>query len=97
MPKQRQQRQRRQRSKGKFWPEVREKIWRKAQQLFQEDQAKTMGSDFKGITATRRELLEAGYFHQAKIIVLRNLYYTKKGLPSVEEREIAERYGAECL
>jgi len=35
-------------------------IWEKAQQLFQEEQAKTMGTDFKGIKATRRELREGG-------------------------------------
>ena len=71
-------------------------IWEKAQQLFQEDQAETMGSDFSGITATRKELVESGYFYRAKIIVLRNLYYASKGLPSVEEREIAGRYGSQC-
>ena len=31
---------------GKFWPWVRELIWLKAQELFQEDQGKTMGHDF---------------------------------------------------
>ncbi len=89
MPKQR-------RSTGKFWPQVRKKIWEKAQELFQEDQLAT-GRDFSGITATRQELVEGGYFHRAKIIVLRNLYYARRGLPSVEEREIIERYGKECL
>jgi hypothetical protein len=53
-------------------------IWDKAQQLFQEDQAKTMGTDFKGITATHKELRESRYFHTAKLIVLRNLYLQKK-------------------
>jgi hypothetical protein len=33
------------------------------------------------------ELLEGGYFHEAKLIVLRNLWREKKGLPSVEEEE----------
>jgi hypothetical protein len=85
-----------QRKKGKFWPPVRRQIWRKAQELFQEEQL-AMGEDFKGITATRRELMEGGYFHEAKIIVLRNRYYASKGLPSVEERELVGRYGDECL
>jgi hypothetical protein len=67
-------------------------IWEKAQQLFQEDQARTMGSDFKGITATRGELREAGYFYQAKLIVLRNLWREKKGLPTLEE-ELIKQYG----
>jgi len=78
----------RQQARGKFWPHVRAMIWEKAQQLFQEEQARTMGSDFKGITATKRELREGGYFYQAKLIVLRDLWLEKKGLPSVEEEEL---------
>jgi len=70
---------------GKFWPTVRQMIWEKAQQLFQDEQAKTMGTDFKGITATHKELRESGYFHTAKLIVLRNLYLQKKDPPSVKE------------
>ena len=77
MPKQRQP--------GKFWPWVRPMIWEKAQELYQMEQAKTMGEDFKGITAERKELREGGYFYQAKLIVLRNLWREKKGLASVEE------------
>jgi hypothetical protein len=53
-------------------------IWEKAQQLYQEEQAKTMGTDYKGITATHKELREAGYFHTAKLIILRNLYLQNK-------------------
>ena len=79
MPKQRQP--------GKFWPWVRSMIWEKAQELYQMEQAKTMGEDFKGITAERRELREGGYFYQAKLIVLRNLWREKKGLPTIEEEE----------
>ena len=75
-------------TKGKFWPQVRGMIWEKAEQLFQEEQARTMGSDFKGITPTKKELCEAGYFYQAKLIVLRNLWLQRKGLPSVEEEEL---------
>lgn len=71
--------------KGKFWPYVRPLIWQKAQELFQEDEARTMGDDFKGITSTRAELREGGYFHEAKIIVLQDLYRQKKGLPTLEE------------
>jgi len=81
------------RQPGKFWPQVRAMIWQKAQQLFQEEQAKTMGSDFKGLTATRRELREAGYFHTAKLIVLRNLWRQRKGLPTIEEEEAMRQYG----
>jgi hypothetical protein len=73
------------RNHGKFWPKVRPLIWEKAQQLYQEKQAKTMGTDFKGITATHKELREGGYFHTAKLIVLRNLYLQNKNLHSTEE------------
>jgi len=61
-------------------------IWEKAQELYQMEQAKTMGEDFKGITAERKELREGGYFYQAKLIVLRNLWREKKGLPTVEKQ-----------
>jgi hypothetical protein len=37
-----------------------------------------MGTDFKGITATHKELREGGYFHTAKLIILRNLYLQNK-------------------
>jgi len=73
---------------GKFWPEVRRLIWLKAQDLYQQDQTK-MGSDFKGITAERKELYDAGYFYIAKLIVLRDLWLQKKGLPTIEEEEAA--------
>lgn len=51
------------------------------------EQAKTMGDDFKGITAERKELREGGYFYAAKLIVLRNLWREKKGLPCIEGEE----------
>lgn len=78
--------------KGKFWSQVRTQIYEKAQQLFQEQQARTMSHDFKGITATKRELREAGYVYTAKLIVLRNLWCQNKGTPIVEEEaEDADR------
>ena len=73
--------------KGKFWPKVRAMIWEKAEQLFQEEQARTMDNDFKAITPERKELREGGYFYTAKLIVLRNLWRERKGLASVEEEE----------
>jgi hypothetical protein len=76
-----------QRKTGKFWPHVRSLIWEKAQELYQMEQAKTMKSDFKGMTATRKELREGGYFQTAKVIVLRSLWLQKKGLPTIEEEE----------
>jgi len=72
---------------GKFWPWVRPMIWEKAQELYQMEQAKTMGEDFKAITAERKELREGGYFYTAKLIVLRNLWREKKGLPTIKEEE----------
>jgi len=62
-------------------------IWEKAQEIFQQEQARTMGEDFKGITAERKELRQSGYFYLAKLIVLRNLWREKKGLLTVEEEE----------
>ncbi|MCL6579359.1 MAG: hypothetical protein K6T73_08235 [Candidatus Bathyarchaeota archaeon] len=76
-----------QRKPGKFWPQVRALIWEKAQELYQMEQAKNMGKDFKGITATRKELREGGYFYLAKLIVLRNLWRERKGFPMLEEEE----------
>jgi hypothetical protein len=73
------------RLKGKFWPPVRALIWIKAQDLFQAEEARHMGDDFKGIRAERHELREAGYFYIAKLIVLRDLWLQKKGLPTSEE------------
>jgi len=70
--------------KGKFWPHVRALIWEKAEQLFMQEQMQTMDCDIK---PERCELREGGYFHEAKLIVLRNLWLEKKGLPSVEEEE----------
>ena len=86
----------RRRKKGKFWPRVRAMIWEKAQELFQEREAKTMGHDFKGITATRRELREGGYFYEAKLIVLENLWRQKKGLPTIEEEEMMAQHASKC-
>lgn len=63
---------------GKFWPPVRAMIWQRAEQIFQEEQMRSMGEDFKAITPERRELREAGYFYEAKLVVLRELYYAKK-------------------
>jgi hypothetical protein len=74
-------------AKGKFWPPVRARIWEKAQALFQQDKARTMSEDFKGLTAEHSELREAGYFYTAKLLVLRDLWLRKKGLPTSEEEE----------
>jgi len=77
-----------QRQPGKFWPWVRALIWEKAQELYQWEQAKGMKHDFTGITAERKELRQGGYFYMAKLIVLRDLWLKKKGLPTSEEEMI---------
>jgi hypothetical protein len=86
-----------QRQHGKFWPRVRALIWDKAQQLYQMEQAKTMGHDFKGITAERRELREGGYFYTAKLIVLRDLWREKKGSLTTEEGEALQKLAQDFL
>ncbi|MCW4048072.1 MAG: hypothetical protein NWE99_11030 [Candidatus Bathyarchaeota archaeon] len=75
--------------KGKFWPWVRALIWEKAEELFMQEQARTMECYIK---PERRELREGGYFYEAKLIVLRNLYRQRKGLPSLEEEEAWRAY-----
>lgn len=47
------------------------------------ENAKTIQTDFKGLTATRKELHEGGYFHTAKLIILRNLYLQKRKKKSI--------------
>jgi hypothetical protein len=65
-------------NKGKFWPPVRRLIWQKAEQMFQEEQMRTMGEDWKAITPERRELREKGLFHEAKLIMLREIHQAEK-------------------
>jgi hypothetical protein len=77
-----------QRKPGKFWPYIRPLIWQKAQELYQMEQAETMGDYFKGTTATRQELREGGYFHTAKLIVLRNLYLQNKTSPALTKNSL---------
>jgi hypothetical protein len=49
--------------------------------------AKTMHTYYKGLTATKKELREGGYFHTAKLIILRELWQKKKGSPPTEKEE----------
>jgi hypothetical protein len=44
-------------------------------------QARAVDGDFKGLTTERCEFREGGHYHEAKLIVLRNLWLKKKGLP----------------
>jgi hypothetical protein len=50
-----------------------------------ENQITRVEENFTGITATRAELREGGYFYQAKLTVLRDLWLGKKGLPTTQE------------
>jgi hypothetical protein len=78
---------RKQKTRGKFWPYIRPLIWEKAQELYQIENAKTMHTDFKGTTATKKELREGGYFQTAKLIILREISQQKKRLPTPAEEE----------
>ena len=86
-----------QKGRGKFWSQVRAIIWEKAQQLYQQDEARGMPNDFTGITATKAELREGGYFHQAKLIVLRDLWLEKKSLPTTDEEEASQKSAQDFL
>ncbi|MCW4003624.1 MAG: hypothetical protein NWE95_06915 [Candidatus Bathyarchaeota archaeon] len=66
-----------QRNKGKFWPTVRAMIWEKAEELFMQEQARTLDLYNR---PEKCELREGGYLHEAKLIVLRELWREKKGL-----------------
>ncbi len=57
---------------GKFWPFVRELIYAKAEELHAADFHR---SHTENITPpTKQELREGGYFHKAKLIVLRGIH-----------------------
>lgn len=79
--------------KGVFWPKVRVLIWAKAQELYQQDEARGASGDFMGTTATRKELVEGGYFQAAKIIVLRELQLQRKGSINAPEEEGSQGSG----
>ncbi len=57
---------------GKFWPWVRELIYAKAEELHASDFHR--GHTENITPPTKQELREGGYFHQAKIIILRELH-----------------------
>jgi hypothetical protein len=57
---------------GKFWPWVRELIWQKAEELHAADFYRVHEENIT--PPTRGELREGGYFHEAKLMVLREIY-----------------------
>jgi hypothetical protein len=56
--------------RGRFWPRVREEIWRRAEQLYMNEHPEAAT---RGLRPERSELREGGYFERAKILVLREL------------------------
>lgn len=73
--------------RGRFWPEVRRRMRIKAQDLFHQDNPQA-----QGITPTKNELRESGYWFQAKIEVLREIYRENHSLLSSEEEEFLAQY-----
>lgn len=67
--------------KGKFWPHIRALIWEKAEELFMQEQMRTMDLNTR---PEKSELREGGFFYTAKLIVLRELYLARK--PSKSEK-----------
>jgi hypothetical protein len=52
------------------WRKVRARIWVKAEEIFMQEQFRTMDCD---ITPEHCELREGGYFDRAKLIILREV------------------------
>jgi hypothetical protein len=44
-----------------------------------------MEADFKGVTAKRSEFREGGYFYEAELNILKNIWREKKSWPNTEE------------
>ncbi len=60
-------------------------------ELYQMEQAKTMSTDFKGITATYKELREGGYFPTGKPIVLGNIHLQNKNTRTEETARASKK------
>ena len=52
------------------WSKIRDRIWVKAEELFMQEQLRTMDCDIK---PERTELREGGYFDRAKTLILREV------------------------
>ena len=52
------------------WSKIRARIWVKAEELFMQEQVRTMDCDIK---PERNELREGGYFDRAKTLILREV------------------------
>jgi hypothetical protein len=62
-------------------------MWIKAQELFHRDHPEA-----KGVTPTKKEMREGGYWYEAKILVLREVYRERHGLSSPEEEMFEQQY-----
>jgi hypothetical protein len=58
--------------KGSFWPEVRQRMYEKAVELYMHDHPETQNRP------ETEELQEAGYMHTAKVLVLREIRLENK-------------------
>lgn len=58
--------------KGVFWPEVRQRMYEKAVELYMHDHPETQNRP------EIEELQEAGYMHTAKVLVLREIRLENK-------------------
>ena len=52
------------------WSKIRARIWVKAEELFMQEQVRTMDCDIK---PERNELREGGYYERAKTLILREV------------------------
>ena len=70
---------------GKFWPDVRARIWEKAEEIHAKE---FYDSHEENITPpTRKELRMDGYFYRAKCLVLRDINRQKKGRDLQENKD----------
>lgn len=74
---------RKRRLTGKFWPWVRERIWIKAEEMHAADFY--IGHTENITKPTRSELRAEGYFHQAKLAVLREVNRAQHGYPRIQD------------
>jgi hypothetical protein len=66
--------------KGSFWPEVRQRMYEKAVELYMFDHPETQNKP------EPEELSEGGYMHTAKVLVLREIRFENKPKLRMKER-----------
>jgi len=65
--------------KGSFWPEVRQRMYEKAVELYMYDHPEMQNKP------EPEELHEGGYMHTAKVLVLREIRFENKPNPRMKE------------